>query len=101
MADKQIIYPMMILKNYHLDYNSWLKRLDTQLIEPINQNSIKVHKEVKQTNKKNSLPCIKDQLMTSYYKILGTSVINSPMSPPSLINPVKSESIVAHSIRMV
>ncbi len=34
-----------------LFYNSWLKRLDTQLIEPTNQNLVKVPKIVKPTNK--------------------------------------------------
>ena len=37
------------LQNYHLNY--WLKRLDTQLIEPTNQNLIKVPKVVKPLNK--------------------------------------------------
>ena len=57
---------------YFVNINWWLKRLDTQINEPTNQNSIKVPKIVKPTNKKN------------YYKTLGTSVINDPMSPPSL-----------------
>ena len=51
-----------------VDYNYWLKQLDTQLNEPTNQNSMKVSKVVTPTNKK---------------KNLGTSVINSPMSLPS------------------
>ena len=55
-----------------VDYNSWLKRLDTQLIELSNQNSVKVSKVIELTNKKR------------YHQTLGTSVINSPMSPPSL-----------------
>ena len=42
---------------------------DTQLKKTTNQNSIKVPKAVKSTNN---------------YKTLGTSVINSPMSPSSL-----------------
>ena len=54
------------------DKNYWLKRLDTQLFEPTNQNSIKVSKGFNPTNKEAS------------YKTMGTSVINSPMSPPSL-----------------
>ena len=33
------------------DYNKWLKRLYTQPNEPTNQNTIKVPKVVKQTNK--------------------------------------------------
>ena len=40
--------------------------------KPINQNLIKLPKVVGPTNKKRC------------YKTLGTSVINSPMSPPSL-----------------
>ena len=46
--------------------------LNIQLNEPTNQNSIKVSKVVKPTNKK------------SYYKTLRTSVINSPMLSLSL-----------------
>ena len=55
-------------------YNQWLKRSnsDKQLNGPTNQNSIKVPKVVKLTYKKRGS------------KTLGTSVINSPMSPPSL-----------------
>ena len=33
-------------------FNLWLKRLDTQLNEPTNQNYIKIPKVVKPTNKK-------------------------------------------------
>ena len=57
-----------------VDCNKWLKRLDTQLDKSINQNSSKVPKVVEPTNKK------------TYYKTLGTSVINSPLPPPSLEN---------------
>ena len=46
---------------HSIDYN-------TQLNKPINQNSMRVPKVVKPTNK----------------KTLGTSLRNSPMSPPSL-----------------
>ena len=46
----------------------WLKRLDTQLNKPTNQNLLKVPKVVRSTNK----------------KTLGTSVINSLLSPLSL-----------------
>ena len=60
-------------QNYSVDYNLWIKRLDTQLNEQTNQNSTKVHMIVKPTNKK------------SYFKTLGTSVINSPMSPTFLV----------------
>ena len=43
-----IIYPFV-------DYNKWLERLDTQLNELTNQNSIKVPKVVKLTNEKTLL----------------------------------------------
>ena len=33
-------------------YNQWLKRLDTEINEPTNKNSIKVSKDVTPTNKK-------------------------------------------------
>ena len=56
-----------------IDYNWWLKRLDTQLVEPTNPNLFKVFKIIKTTNKK-----------ICYCKTLGISAINSPMSPPSL-----------------
>ena len=52
MADK-LIY--ISNKDASVDYNQWLNRLDTQLKEPINQNSTKVNKVVKPTNKKTSL----------------------------------------------
>ena len=35
-----------------VDNNSWLKRLNSQLNEPTNHNSIKVPKNVKPTNEK-------------------------------------------------
>ena len=60
-----------------VDYSLWLKRLDTQLNEATNQNSRKVPKVIKLTNKKMLL------------KTLGTSVINSPMSPLSMITSLK------------
>ena len=46
--------------------NLWLKRLDTELNKPINQNSVKV-------------PIVVESI---YNKTLRTT--NSPMSPPSL-----------------
>ena len=61
-----------------VDYNYWLERLETQLNESTNQNSLKVPRVVKPTNKKTLL------------KKLGTSVINSPLSPTSLsLHPLK------------
>ena len=47
--------------------------LENELYGPINQNSIEITKGVKLKNKKR------------YCKTLGTSIINSPMSPHSLI----------------
>ena len=41
--------------NISVDYNYWLKRFDTWLNEPTNQNSIKVTKVVNLTNKKTLL----------------------------------------------
>ena len=55
-----------------VDLNQWLKRLNNYLDESTNQNSLKSPKIVKPTNKKR------------YYETLWTSVINSPLSPPSL-----------------
>ena len=47
---------MMIFKiTPPVDYYQWLNRLDTQLNEPPNQNSIKVPKLVKPKNKKTFL----------------------------------------------
>ena len=54
-----------------VDYNKWLKRLDTQLNEQTNKNSIQVSKIVKATHKK------------CYYKTLGTTVIRAQCSLPS------------------
>ena len=66
---------LMIIHNSisFVDYNEWLKRL-----EPIHQNSIKVPKLLRQP------------IRYLYYKTLGTSVKNSPMSPPSLIYNIPS-----------
>ncbi len=61
-----------------VDCNLWLNREDNQLNKPINQNSIKV---VKPTNKKR------------FYKTLGSSVINSSISPPSLRKPIKNKHV--------
>ena len=44
---------MMIHKiNSYVNYNWWLKRLNTQFDEPTNQKSMKVPKVVMRTNKK-------------------------------------------------
>ena len=66
MADKLMYIPNDDTQTYpfcRLQYR--LKRLDFQLNEPANQNSIKGTKVFKPTNKKR------------YYKTLRTSVINS------------------------
>ena len=55
-----------------VDYNYLLKRSDTQHNESINQNSLKVPKVGKATNKK------------TLSKIFRTIVINSPL-PPSFL----------------
>ena len=63
MTDNLMYIPMMIHKiTPSVDYNQFLKLLDTQLNEPTNQNSMKVLKYVKPTNKKTLL------------KTLGTGV---------------------------
>ena len=56
----------MYVPNYHteitpsVDYNYWLKPLDTQFNEPNNQTSTKVPKVVILTNKKSLLKNIGD-----------------------------------------
>ena len=72
MADK-LMYtsPMMICKITHsVDFNKWLKRLNTQLNERTNQNSQNVTKVVKSTIKKRD------------FKTLGTSkiIVHFPLS---------------------
>ena len=48
--------PIMLNEiNPSVDYNKWLKRLDTELNEPTNKNSLKAHKVVKLTNRKKLL----------------------------------------------
>ena len=73
-ADNFMIFPIRVHKiTPSLDYNKRLKHLDTQLNEPTNPKFHKSSKNVMQTNKKKC-----------YYKTSGTSVINHPMSPPSM-----------------
>ena len=59
-----------------VDYDYWLKRLDTQLTEWINQNSLEAPKVVNPTNEKTLL------------KTLGTSVINRLLSPSFFHNKI-------------
>ena len=65
---------MMKHKSYSsVENNYWLKRLDTQL----NEQTFQIQEGPKRLLRK--------RIRKRYYKTLGTSVINSPMSPPSLI----------------
>ena len=53
MADKLITSPMMILKiTLFVDLNLWLKRLDMQLSEATNYNSLKSQKMLSQLLRK-------------------------------------------------
>ena len=63
----------MVLHN--VDYSQWLKRLETQLNKPTNQDSIKVIKVVMATNKK---------IIKLY---IGTSVTNSQYPLPLWLKP--------------
>ena len=75
MADKLMYIPNILHEIIpSVDYNLWLKRLHTQLNESMNQDLIKVPKVVKT-----------QQIRKHYYKTLGTSAINSPMSHSALL----------------
>ena len=54
MADKLMLIQKRMRHKItpSVDYNQYMKRLDIQLNEPTNQNSIKVSKDVNQTNRK-------------------------------------------------
>ena len=68
MADKLMyIHKDDAQNNPSVEYNQWLKRLDTQPNDPNNQKSNP------------------QSLRKRYYKTLGTSALNSQMSPPSLL----------------
>ena len=73
MADKFMLYiPKEDTQNItSVDYDQWLKRWDTQLTEPTNQN-LKSPKMLSQ------------QIIKRNYKTLGTSAINNSMIPSSL-----------------
>ena len=62
--------PIMHKITPSVDYNKWLKRLDTQPNEPTN--SIKIPKVVR------------PQISKLHYKTLGTNVTNSTLFPLSL-----------------
>ncbi len=57
MADKLIYIPKIMIHKIipSVDYNKWLKPLNTQLNKPTNQKSIKVPKVVQAMNKKTLL----------------------------------------------
>ena len=73
MADKLMNIHNNNIITRSVDYNLWLQRLDTQLNNPTKQNLIIVPKVVEPTIRKRN------------YKTLRTSVINSPLSLPSMI----------------
>ena len=53
MADKWMYIPNVDTQNYHLyRLQLMVERLETQINEPTNQNSIKLPKVVKSTNEK-------------------------------------------------
>ena len=56
-----------------VDYSNQLKRLGTELNELTNKKFNKSKPKL-----------LNQQIRKCYYKTLGTSVINSPMSPPFL-----------------
>ena len=70
MPDKLVFIPNDDAQNYpSVDYNYWLKSFATQLNE----------------SKFNKFPkLLRHQIKKRYYKTLGTSVVNSQLSPPSL-----------------
>ena len=73
MSDKIMSSPIMIHNiTLSVDYNKWLEHVVTQLTEPTNQSSIR------------SLNWLSQKYENVFKKLLGTSVINSPMSSPSL-----------------
>ena len=61
MADKYIHNDDTQNHPGSVDYNQWLKRLETELNETTNQNSIKLPKVVEPTNKKTLLYNFGDQ----------------------------------------
>ena len=58
----------MIIHNItpYVDYNEWLKRLDTHLDETTNKNSVKVQKFVKPTNMKLNKPSNKGNFLQKF-----------------------------------
>ena len=50
----------------YVDYNEWLKRLDTHLDETTNKNSVKVQKFVKPTNEKSNKPSNKGKFLRKF-----------------------------------
>ena len=64
--DKTMADKLMFIPNYKIipsgDNNKWLKRLDSKLNEPTNQNS----------------KMLSQRIRNRYYKTFGTSIINNP-----------------------
>ena len=74
MAGKMMYIPNDDTQNYpSCRLQLVVENLDIQLNDPTNQNSILVPIIIKQTNKK------------TFYKTLGTCVINNSLSPLSLV----------------
>ena len=92
MADKLMYIPNDDTPS--VDYNSQLKRLDTQLNE---QSSLDT-----QLNEQSNQIVIKvpmllsQQIRKRYNKTLGTTVINSQMSPPSLLIMTNLDLVMEH-----
>ena len=70
-----------------VDYNQWLERLNTQVDEPIIQNSIKVPE------------VIIHRIRKLYCNTLGTSVINSLMSPSLFAKYVSNYKVTIEKIK--
>ncbi len=69
MADKLMYNPNDDTQNYPIcRLQLVVKRLDTKLNEPTNHNSLK------------SPPLLSQRIRKRYYKTMGTSVINNPLS---------------------
>ena len=74
--------PVMILKiTPSLDFNQWLKCLDTHLNEPSNKNSMKVPEVIKPTNKKTILQNLGDQCKQTNVPSLTGHILSSTGFP--------------------
>ena len=72
MAEKMMYIPNDETQNYNYNYNKWIWTLNIMI------------QQIKIQYKYSKL--FSQRIIKRYYKTLGTSVINSPMSPPSLKN---------------